>query len=141
MDGMLNYYERQLNSREAALNQIVQNHFEASGLEIGIRSEVAEADRSLAAIFDLPGWYQGITVSATGFYAPQSRTLRAKSSVPDLFHFFDTLEFENLKVTNLEMETAAIFGLANILGHKSLSLNALLATGGQELSVPILKLL
>ncbi len=127
MDGMLNYYKRSLTPREQAFDNIVQTHFKNEGLDVGVRSEVAEADASLIKAFSLPGFYHGITVSATGFYAPQSRTLRAASSVPDLFHFFDTVEFEGLKVTNLEMETAAIFGLANILGHRAVSLNALLA--------------
>lgn len=127
MDGMLNYYKRKLSLREQTLDKIIQAHFQQADLGIGLRPEVAAADEALIKAFSLPGWYHGITVSATGFYAPQNRVLRAPTNVPHLFEFFDTIEFEGLNVTNLEMETAAIFGLGNLLGHQSLAVNALLA--------------
>jgi uridine phosphorylase len=127
MDGMLNYYKRNLTEREKSFDQQIKAHFELNNLNIGVVPEVADADANLVKLFSQPGWFHGITVSATGFYAPQSRVLRAASSVPDLFHFFDDVNFDGLMVTNLEMETAAIYGLAKMLGHKAVSLNAILA--------------
>jgi uridine phosphorylase len=43
------------------------------------------------------------------------------------FEKIGAFEFEGLQVTNFEMETAGIFGLAKILGHRAASCNAILA--------------
>jgi uridine phosphorylase len=127
MDGLLNYYERTLNAKEEKLNRLISECLYEKIANIGIRPTVAQASTELLSIFSGNGWYNGITVTATGFYAPQNRTIRAKSAVSGIFEHFDGIDFDGLKVTNLEMETAGIFGLANILGHRAVSLNAILA--------------
>ena len=71
--------------------------------------------------------YQGITGTAPGFYGPQGRQLRL--AVQDI-HLNDKLHsfsFNNLKITNLEMETSAIYGLSKLLGHQAVSMNAIIA--------------
>lgn len=71
---------------------------------------------------------KGITLTAPGFYAPQGRELRPKSNLNvNFFRQASQWQFGDLKLTNLEMETSAIYGLANILGHQGLSCNAILA--------------
>lgn len=70
---------------------------------------------------------KGITATAPGFYAPQGRVLRLALQDADLNNKMDAFEFEGNKITNLEMETAAIYGLSNLLGHQALSLNAIIA--------------
>lgn len=127
MDGLLNYYERTLNDKEEKLNHLISECLHEKITNIGIRPTVAQASPELVSVFSGNGWHNGITVTATGFYAPQNRTIRAKSAVSGIFELFDSVEFDSLKVTNLEMETAGIFGLANILGHRAVSLNAILA--------------
>lgn len=127
MDGLLNFYERSLNANEEKLNHLISVCLHEKIANIGIRPTVAQASPELVSIFSGNGWYNGITVTATGFYAPQNRTIRAKSAVSGIFELFDSVEFDSLKVTNLEMETAGIFGLAKIMGHRAVSLNAILA--------------
>jgi uridine phosphorylase len=127
MDGLLNFYDKKLTEREENLLELTRNCLGEKISSIGIQPTVAQASTQLTSIFSNKAWHQGITVTATGFYAPQNRKIRAASSVSNLFELFDNLEFEGLKVTNLEMETAGIYGLSNILGHKAISLNAILA--------------
>ncbi len=70
---------------------------------------------------------KGITITNTGFYGPQSRKIRLD---PIMTNFFDKLEnhtIEGCKITNLEMETAGLYGLSHILGHQCISINAILA--------------
>ncbi len=74
------------------------------------------------------GLQKGITVTAPGFYAPQGRTLRYSSRITDLIGKLNQFNHENQQITNLEMETAGIYGLASILGHQALSVNAILAS-------------
>jgi len=74
---------------------------------------------------DLP---RGITVTAPGFYAPQGRELRYTKSIPNFIKQLSSISKDNWRLTNLEMETSGIYGLANILGHQAISVNAILAS-------------
>jgi uridine phosphorylase len=71
--------------------------------------------------------HKGFTGTAGGFYGPQGRVLRLEIQDADLNRKMDSFEFEGIKMTNLEMETAAIYGLGKLLGHNCLSLNAIIA--------------
>lgn len=69
----------------------------------------------------------GVTATAGGFYGPQGRVLRLALEDPSLNSKIDNFEFDGYKVTNLEMETSAIYGLAKLLGHEACSMNAIIA--------------
>ena len=71
--------------------------------------------------------YQGITATAGGFYGPQGRVLRLAIQDPELNHKIDSFNFEGNRITNLEMETSAIYGLSKLLGHHAVSMNAIIA--------------
>jgi len=77
--------------------------------------------------------YKGFTATNVGFYGPQGRVLRLQIQDKDLNTKLATFNHNNMPITNLEMETAGIYGIANLLGHKALSMNAIIAnraTGG-----------
>jgi uridine phosphorylase len=71
--------------------------------------------------------HKGITATAGGFYGPQGRILRLDIQDNELNNKMDNFQFNNAVITNLEMETAAIYGLSALLGHQALSLNAIIA--------------
>lgn len=71
--------------------------------------------------------HTGITATAGGFYGPQGRVLRLALQDPELNHKIDSFEHQGIRITNLEMETSAIYGLAKLLGHQAVSMNALIA--------------
>ena len=71
--------------------------------------------------------YTGITATAGGFYGPQGRVLRLAVQDPDLNNKIDSFDFNGIRITNLEMETAAIYGLSKLLGHHAVSMNAIIA--------------
>ena len=71
--------------------------------------------------------YKGMTATAGGFYGPQGRTLRIAVKDPYLNSKIETFDYKGIKVTNLEMETSAIYGLAKLLGHRACSMNAIIA--------------
>lgn len=71
--------------------------------------------------------YKGITATAGGFYGPQGRILRLNIQDENLNSKMDNFLFEGNRITNLEMETSAIYGLSALLGHQALSLNAIIA--------------
>lgn len=71
--------------------------------------------------------HKGITATAGGFYGPQGRVLRLNIQDESLNSKMDNFNFEDNRITNLEMETSAIYGLGKLLGHNCLSLNAIIA--------------
>ncbi len=73
------------------------------------------------------GLQHGITISAPGFYAPQGRQVRAKLTITGLMEAIQSFSSSGQRITNLEMETAGIYGLAAALGHKAISFNVILA--------------
>ena len=83
--------------------------------------------KTLADTFVSSNMYTGITATAGGFYGPQGRILRLALQDNNLNSKIDTFNFEHHRITNLEMETAAIYGLSKLLGHKACSLNAIIA--------------
>ncbi|MCF6351262.1 MAG: nucleoside phosphorylase [Flavobacteriaceae bacterium] len=71
--------------------------------------------------------FLGVTATAGGFYGPQGRVLRLAIQDPKLNSKIDSFEFNGVRITNLEMETSAIYGLAKLLGHNACSMNAIIA--------------
>jgi uridine phosphorylase len=71
--------------------------------------------------------FAGVTATAGGFYGPQGRVLRLAIQDPKLNSKIDSFEFDGVKITNLEMETSAIYGLSKLLGHEACSMNAIIA--------------
>ena len=69
----------------------------------------------------------GITITNSGFYGPQGRGLRFNPSIKDFIPRLAGFSSKNQSITNLEMETAGIYGLAKLYGHQAISLNAILA--------------
>lgn len=69
----------------------------------------------------------GITATNSGFYGPQGRSLRLSPKILDFNSKLTAFTYENQKITNLEMETSGIYGLAKLHGHRAVSLNAILA--------------
>lgn len=69
----------------------------------------------------------GFTATNAGFYGPQGRILRLPLQDNDLNTKLANFNYKGKMITNLEMETAGIYGLSSLLGHKALSMNAIIA--------------
>lgn len=91
------------------------------------RPIVIKNSKKLEKKLDSPNVFKGLTATAGGFYGPQGRVLRLPVQDALLNTKMDTFNFNGLRITNLEMETSAIYGLANLLGHNAVSLNAIIA--------------
>ncbi|HEX8577885.1 MAG TPA: nucleoside phosphorylase [Flavobacterium sp.] len=88
---------------------------------------VISCSEKLEKIIESDKMHKGITATAGGFYGPQGRVLRLNIQDELLNAKMDNFTFGNNRITNLEMETAAIYGLSALLGHNALSLNAIIA--------------
>ena len=91
------------------------------------RPIIIKNSESLAKRFLNDEMYTGLTATAGGFYGPQGRVLRLPVEDASLNNKMDAFNFNGLRVSNLEMETSAIYGLSKLLGHNAVSLNAIIA--------------
>lgn len=123
LGGLLLFYKWREN--HPALTKVTDQCLENLG--IPVRSYVGARSNSLQSKFGDLTTMEGITMTAPGFYGPQGRNLNAAITAQDLLHKLSEIEYDRYQVTNFEMETAGIYGLANILGHEALSINLILA--------------
>ena len=70
---------------------------------------------------------RGITVTAPGFYGPQGRKLRISPADPEQNNKLASFQWKQTPVTNYEMETSALYALGQQLGHKTLTICAIIA--------------
>ena len=91
------------------------------------RPYVISCSEKLEQLIESDTIHKGITATAGGFYGPQGRILRLGIQDEYLNSKMDNFQFEGNRITNLEMETAAIYGLSKLMGHNALSLNAIIA--------------
>ncbi len=71
--------------------------------------------------------FKGMTATAGGFYGPQGRVLRIPIKDSELNQKMNSFIHNNIRVTNYEMETSAIYGLSKLLGHDACSMNVIIA--------------
>ena len=70
---------------------------------------------------------KGITISASGFYGPQGRHVRLGLSHPEMNNLIESFNYNGLKITNYEMESAALAALAGLMGHKAMTACVIIA--------------
>ncbi|HJE88749.1 nucleoside phosphorylase [Rikenella microfusus] len=124
IDGLLNFYAdseavRDLRLEEAFVRQTGWDERLA-------RPYFVRNDAGLIELFGDVA-IRGLTLSAPGFYAPQGRVVRLPLARPDYLEKIERFEHEDLRVTNLEMESSAIAGLAALLGHRALTVCTVIA--------------
>lgn len=77
---------------------------------------------------------KGSTIACNGFYAPQGRKLRLPLADENLNKKIEDFRYEGYKITNFEMESSALSGIASLLGHKAMTVCCIIA-GRQNLNM------
>ncbi len=124
LDGLLNYYQHDDSQLDEPMAQAFERHMQLPS-RMARPYCVAGSPTLLQRV--APFTRQGITATAPGFYAPQGRNIRIAPSISDLNEKLATFSWNNLKVTNLEMETSAIYGLSALMGHNALTVCLIIA--------------
>lgn len=123
LDNLMHFYEYENSAEEQELIQHFAT-FPQKPLPTPPYAFAANAELLESMTLDL----QGITLTAPGFYAPQGRQLRGISKLtPDILTHLSDFQYKSWRITNFEMETSGIFGLAKVLGHRAVSCNAIIA--------------
>ena len=124
IDNLMNFYIHDNNEEE---KQLLHSFVTQTQLHSRFSQPyIAGASMSLMKHF-VEGYHQGITVTCPGFYGPQGRVLRLGITNPQLIDRLTEFKFGQHRITNFEMETAAIYGLGKVLQHNCLSLSAIVA--------------
>jgi len=123
-DSVLHFYKNESIQEKDATEAFIKhtNWFAKKSAPI-----VVTADDALSNKFKSEKTKFGITATNVGFYGPQGRVLRLPLQDPDINTKLATFTYKDLFITNMEMETAGIYGLSKLLGHKAVSLNAIIA--------------
>lgn len=124
-DGILNFY--------ADRNRVCDLEFEK---EFCIYTDwdpswaapyTVDADHDLVERIGKDDMTRGYTISAVGFYAPQGRMVRLKLADPDLNAKIESFRYMGRPVTNFEMESGCLQGMAKMLGHKAMTVCCIIA--------------
>ncbi len=126
-DGLLNYY--------GGSSEVCDIDFERAFCEYMQWSErkpapyVTDADTELLEriMADDDSMVPGVTIACGGFYGPQGRVLRIPLSDPEQNSKIENFEYNGYKITNFEMESSAVAGMAKLLGHSAMTVCLVIA--------------
>ncbi|WP_068598789.1 nucleoside phosphorylase [Vaginella massiliensis] len=125
LDGLLHYYVGSEKVMNPAIEDAFIQHVDWSPNKA--RPYVVEGSTSLFDLLSSDQTHHGITATACGFYGPQGRYLRLEPNPADINERLTTFSHGDFRISNFEMETSAIYGLAKMMGHEALSINAIVA--------------
>jgi uridine phosphorylase len=119
LDSLLYFYALSPDVLDEGLSLAIQaqTHWNA-------RAGEAYAVKASAVLLEMlaKNFFKGITLTAPGFYGPQGRMLRLEPATPDFIDQLTMFEYQGKRISNFEMETSALYGLARLLGHEALTI-------------------
>jgi uridine phosphorylase len=123
-DGLIHFYEGYDWLLDIGLSNMLVEHLEWP--DTLSYPYAVNASSELLELFTNEGFKRGITISAPGFYAPQGRRLRLETFDNEINDKLTSFEFRGRTISNYEMESSAIYGLSGLLGHKALTVCAII---------------
>ena len=124
-DGVIYFYGNTDKVRDLEMEKELERQLEWK-IE-GLRPYVVPADKSLIEQITKDDILRGVTIAANGFYGPQGRKIRLPLADPDLNSKIQKFEYKNQKITNFEMESSSLAGLAALMGHRAMTVCCIIA--------------
>lgn len=118
-DGLLNFYEGRNAVCDLPMERALLNHLGWSGNLCAPAPYVIHADEEMVERIARHDMTKGITVSCGGFFGPQGRQLRIPLADPRQNEKIESFVYEGKHITNFEMESSALAGLSQLMGHKA----------------------
>jgi uridine phosphorylase len=123
-DNVMHFYNNSNKQEELDIINAFKQH---TGLATGnVLPYIFEGSKELLQIFS-QGYTHGITIGCPGFFGPQGRVLRLGLAYPGLIDKLTHFKHESHFISNFEMESSAIYGLGQLMGHHCMSLNVIVA--------------
>lgn len=118
-DGLLNFYEGRNAVCDLKMERALISHLGWTGNMCQPYPYVIKADENLVERIAQNDMVRGITVASGGFFGPQGRQLRVPLVDPHQNEKIESFEYEGMHITNFEMESSALAGLAKLMGHRA----------------------
>ena len=118
-DGLLNFYEGRNAVCDLPLERALLNHLGWSGNICSPAPYAIHANEEMVERIAGGDMVRGITVACGGFFGPQGRKLRVPLADPHQNEKIESFEYDGRRITNFEMESSALAGLARLMGHKA----------------------
>ncbi|MBM6991871.1 MAG: nucleoside phosphorylase [Prevotella sp.] len=118
-DGLLNFYAGRNEACDLEFEEAFKKHMDwnpQKGSPYVIDANKETLDR--VAGDDM---VRGVTIACGGFFGPQGRELRIPLADPNQNAKVEAFEYKGYRITNFEMESSALAGLAKLMGHKALT--------------------
>lgn len=124
-DGVLHFYADTQRVRDLEFEKCFVEHTSFS-VEHGVPYCALNSGKLLERIAQ-DDMVKGNTITSSGFYGPQGRRLRVQLSDENLNSKIESFSFNGDRITNYEMESSALAGLAGMLGHNALTVCLVIA--------------
>lgn len=118
-DGLLNFYDGRNAVCDLPLERALLNHLGWSGNMCASNLYAIHANEEMVDRIAQDDMVRGVTVACGGFFGPQGRQLRIPLVDPNQNEKLESFEYKGHRITNFEMESSALAGLARLQGHKA----------------------
>lgn len=118
-DGLLNFYAGRNDVCDLELEEAFKKHMNWSPLLSA--PYVIDGDKELVDRIAGEDMVRGITIACGGFFGPQGRELRIPLADPHQNEKVESFVYDDLRITNFEMESSALAGLSALMGHKAMT--------------------
>lgn len=120
-DGLLNFYDGRNEVCDLDFEAAFMKHMNWTGSQCISHPYVVKADEELMQRIAGEDMVKGVTVACGGFYGPQGRVLRLPLADPMANSKIESFVYGEERITNFEMESSALAGLARLMGHKAVT--------------------
>lgn len=138
LDNLLHYYDSGSDTLDLQMSRAFMKH--TNWNENLSKPYFVKGSEELIRKFE-KGTVKGITATAPGFYGPQGRVLRLGLADPELNDKIRSFRYQDERIINFEMETSALYGLGSLLGHRVMTVCALIANRATNETCPDHKML
>ncbi|KGF42344.1 nucleoside phosphorylase [Hoylesella buccalis] len=118
-DGLLNYYAGRDEACDLEFEEAFKKHMNWNPQKGA--PYVIDADKETLNRIAGDDMVRGVTIACGGFFGPQGRELRIPLADPNQNEKIESFEYNGYRITNFEMESSALAGLAKVLGHKAMT--------------------
>jgi len=135
LDGVLRYYKH----HERACDREFEDAFieQCQWAPMAARPYVVRSSTALMERLHIPHkTIRGVTLTANGFYGPQGRAIRLALEMPEMNNMIARFQYKDQRIINYEMESAAIAGLATLMGHRAATICLIIANRATGEAMP-----
>lgn len=118
-DGLLNFYAGRNDVCDLEFEEAFKKHMNWNSLLCA--PYVIDANAQLIDRIAADDMVRGVTIACGGFFGPQGRELRIPLADPKQNEKIENFEYKGMRITNFEMESSALAGLARLMGHKAMT--------------------